>query len=445
MGAKKRYNVEELSWSSIREDVVNTNSALAKIIDQINPTKELSFLKISYPYGSEIFKNGSFYLPNSSGQLVPIEHQTIHPHIKNLLTYPSASIPVCLILKNSIELSMALKDRIISFCGLITSGELFGEQQIFSSEESGKLPLFLWNITAGARSIFMLPKISEKEKHNKLKKTLRLKQNKPKNYLDHWEIFRSIANNSDFQHPWTTEILFFPKNWFDHLHDPAWSDFYHYILKSLWKKAEFSYNQLLWNTIFSIIQNDKDIKPNLYTANTVKHLLAIGAGAFPGFAPTTDNTAAPTHGIQEAYRNIYNLQHYPPIIMQPKRFSIDNPSSQPVYYSLPFPSTNEFGSKSRKRSIFITELHEIKSLLNKYVSVLSSGELDIGKTTLNDIVRKVKYDYYHNNVDLYYEMKESKEIPLEDPSFLSTNNKDFPETSSFFKGCIRISKKKLDL
>ncbi len=58
----------------------------------------------------------------------------------------------------------------------------------------------------------MLPKISETNSHNKLAQAFHLSNPSPRSLLDHWNIFREIANHPSLGDPWTAEILFFQKS-----------------------------------------------------------------------------------------------------------------------------------------------------------------------------------------------------------------------------------------
>lgn len=211
-----------------------------------------------------------------------------------------------------------------------------------------------------------------------------------------------------------------------------------------WQGSEFFRNQFMWDLALSLIQQQRNIKPNPYIADTVKHLLAMGVGALPGFAPALDDHAAPVRRLQEIFTTIYQLQDYAPIIMQPQFFSLKQKESRPIYYSLQYPTTIEFSPRSREGSTKIFDLYEIRSLLNKYLNDIASDKLNVKGTLVYELPEKVQYDFFHTDIENYTGIRLSKEIPEEDAAFkrvLANVNKRFPANSTFIRGCIRITAK----
>jgi hypothetical protein len=78
---------------------------------------------------------------------------------------------------------------------------------------------------------------------------------------------------------------------------------------------------------------------------------------------------------------------------------------------------------------------------------LLEDEFNITDTPFAELFKKVRYDYFHNNVELHRGMRNSAEIASEDKNFLKTldgkMHKNFPDTATFVKGCIRIAHKRL--
>jgi hypothetical protein len=434
-----KASFEELTWTEVREEFYRKNPELGKIIDDLSPSKEYTLFKAKYPYGSEILKAGELNLPINRG-LVSIRSNQLNSKIHEKLAYNLNSNPVSMILKNSAEIFMVLENNTIPLYGLVKPGKVFGTWRVLNPHTSHN-PAFIWDMTAGARSVFMMPKISEQMRHNRLRREFDMAVETPKSLLDHWEIFRALANSERFGEAWETEILFFSKIWFDKLDDEKWLKFKCYLLESAWSGSEFLRNQFIWNVAFSLIQKYRNIKPNPYIADTVKHLLGMGIGSLPGFSPSIDDSAAPVKRLQEIYVNIYQLA-YAPVIMEPHNLSLN--VSRPIYYSLAYPTTMEFSPKSRLDSSKISDVYEIKSLLAKYIAELSENDLNLAHTPISDLAKMVQYDFFHTDNEQYPSIKSSKLIPKEDSYFQKIpygSDKEFPENSSFIKGCIRITKK----
>ena len=441
--------LQELTWPQAGSVVHAKNPELAAAIDQVSPDQGHTFFKLICPYGTEILKEGKLHLPNAEGEMVPWNDSSIDNHIKESLGYNLGSNPVTLVLENTVELFLDLKDRIIPFYGLISPGQIFGLWRVLNQHAPYKpdeiWDTFNWGMTAGARSVFMLPKISEVERHKRLKRLYQISADAPRNLSEHWQIFKELANHQDFTEAWKTEILFFSKKWFEHFSDPAWINFNYYLYRKAWLGSESWRNEAFWNLKLSSFQKVQAVKTNAAIADTVKYLLGIGVGNVAGFVPTIDSTALPMQGIQTIYANDYNLKEYAPIIMQPHLFAKCNISQQgPIYYSLLHPMIMNCNQTTRDQVSFITELYEVKSLLNKYLHGLLSEDTKIEYSPLYQLTSKATYDYFHVNSISQRDIKHSSELVKADTRFLDiskyTKHKLFPENASFVKCCVRVMK-----
>lgn len=64
--------IEELRWQQVRSDVYAVCPEVGKIFDEINPTKEHTFFKLCYPFGTKIIDKGVLHLPRKDAGFVPI-------------------------------------------------------------------------------------------------------------------------------------------------------------------------------------------------------------------------------------------------------------------------------------------------------------------------------------------------------------------------------------
>jgi hypothetical protein len=432
---------EELEWSQVREDAKKLNKEFAAIVDELNPGKKHTFFKFKYKFGDEILQHADLQLPNKQRGLTSFDSPSVPEHVKKALSYGLGSNPVGFLLKNSIELFINLEDRVVPF-GIIKPGSIFGLWRILDTGISHCPPTFLWGMTAGARSLFMLPKISETISHSRLTRKFQIKLEKPKTLIDQWAIFKEIANHKEYGESWDVELLFFSGTWFENLHDPAWAKLKLYLLNLAWQGSSYWRNQFIWRFIFSVVHQKRHIKSHPYILDMVRQILAISVGALPGFQPAIDDSLAPIKLLQKIYVEDYGLKKYAPILMQPSFFSM-NANSRPVYSSLQYHASMEFSPKFSERTSAITEIHLIDSLINKHLAEIETGKLKISETPLEYVAKKVKFDYFHNDGGNYKELQESTEIPVEDKSFVKATGDyadlPFPKNSSFFNGCIRIS------
>lgn len=441
----KKAIMNLVSWNQVKKDVETVNPVLAAIINKLKLSKNHLLVKASYPYGSLVMKRSLLMLPNDSGEIVPITDPSIDTQIKAALGYNLNSNPVSLVLKNSFEIFLPLADRIIHLSGLIHPGTAFGAWRVLNPGKSEN-PAFIWDMTAGARSVFMMPKITETLRHRALKNKYDLLEDVPRTLMKHWDVFKEIASHDSFKQNWDAEILYFSESWFTHLDDPAWYEFYNYFKKSAWGASEFWRNQATYNLISSLILNEYEGKPSAYIMDTAKYIIHVAMGALPGLAPAKDNLAGPFEEIQRIYEEEYGL-NYAPVILQPTLLDLANDKASPVYCSLNFPNALEFKQNSRIKSNLITDLRELRSLMVRYEKELLSGKFNIANTSLGDVFNRVKFDYFHtgSGAPAMGGIRESDEMIKNDPALKrSLSGKEYEEHPNkvlFLNGCIKLSSK----
>jgi hypothetical protein len=241
----------EYTWKDMREEVTRHNPTLAAIIDKLNPGKEYTLFKGAYPYGTHLLKDGKFYLPCQNGTVIPLDHSSVPSTIQTKLGYNSPMPPVMLGLNNAFEMFVPLQDRIIPYF-FIEAGGLFGISKILDEKMSLKKSYDtcgMWEITSGARNIFILNKLSEQMGHGKLQRIFDFTIDPPSEFKDQWHIFRELYKSPNFAQTWEAETLFFSDKWFSRLEDKAWRDFKIYLLDYNWRGSEFWRSQYIWDLV----------------------------------------------------------------------------------------------------------------------------------------------------------------------------------------------------
>ena len=177
------------TWKDFKDDFLAVNPDITGIINNLDPDDSYKLYKIRYPYGSEIVKSGEFYLPNADGKIVSINDKSISDDIRYDLSYSSDSIPVGMMIKNSIEVYINHQGISVPLVGhRHYIGKLFGLSNNIYSKSTFDIPKALWNITAGGRSVFMLPKISNVTGHNRIKKEFNIQSDAPKSLSEQWDV-----------------------------------------------------------------------------------------------------------------------------------------------------------------------------------------------------------------------------------------------------------------
>lgn len=426
--------IKETYWDEVREDVARLNPELAKICDEISPDRKYPLLRLRYPYGATIVDKGVFHLPYM-GKLVPHTHIDVPVHLKEQLGY--SPIPFSLVLHNDIEVFVEYGERIIPV-NFHKSGNVFGAFE--SMDLLANIPSnSIWSVSAGGRSVFMLPRITDKIGHNRLRKEFGISSGEPPSDLQgHWRVFKEINECFSDSKDWYNEVLVFTNEWFKNSHDVKWLKFQLYICKLCWFQSRLLRDaielRLLWSS-FGNEMSGRNLRPRPYLVETLKQLLSIANGVAVSFKPAVDEMTLPVARIQDAYLNCYNLKTYIPTIMQPCKLQADVTKS---YYSLALPTVLESTPFVRNAPSIIEDERDIKRLLDTLIRTIK-----LDNSVMNPI-QHVKYDFFHSDVDQYGDIRSSKFLAEEDEAFhgphaQSFNGRTFCSTAPFFKGCMRIT------
>lgn len=446
MTENKPLTLRKQLWSDCAAEVERVAPELADIINQLSPGAKLPFYIAEYPYGSKIVHNGFFQLPDKTSGLVTLEDYSGNQAVKKNLGYNFGANPVGLVLKGSIELYIEEDNRIIPY-NLIQAGATFGTWRIFDPVASHCPPNFPWEMTAGARSVFMQPKISDTLSHQRLAAEFNIDDTPPRGMLEHWNVFRQISRQSNFSEKWTLRVIFFSKQWFDNIHQnkasALWRQFYYYLYQISWKSSEFWRNQFLWDLTFSRIQEQRQLKIPAYIADWAKHVFTVGVGALPGFAPAINSTALPVRGLQRIYQDLYDIKHHP-VILQPQQFQLKGRAKRPVYIPLQFPTALEMAPRNSTRVSAKADLKKINTLIGHYLDAILDNEINVAATSMKAFADYSDIAYFHSMVSKSADgIQPSHIISEQDASFLKAINshkaKTFAADSSFCRGCIRLS------
>ena len=158
-----------------------------------------------------------------------------------------------MVLHNRFELFSPVSNRIIPY-SVLRPGQLFGLWQLLDQTLSGKqayLPYTIWEMTAGARSLFLLPKISDRMAHRRLEVATKRSIDKPKQFSDHFHVFKALHDSELMSQPWTAEILLFNQAWLAHLDDADFFQLKCYFYELMWRQSELWRSQVFWDLSFS--------------------------------------------------------------------------------------------------------------------------------------------------------------------------------------------------
>lgn len=427
----KQPHIEEVKWSTIRDEVALIDSKLATIIDLTKPSNKHTFIKARYPFGAKILHEGKLHLPTEAGKVVSIDHSEVPENFRKKLDY--RFVPMGLIISKSVEVFFETDERVMParFYGV---GSIFGLWQLFDPTPSNMVKK-IWNLSAGARSVFMLPMISDSASHTRLKRDYGISSYQPKTLRDHRELFVDINNHSKNVDPWTCDVLFFTNEWITESDDDLTLLRLHkYWLSEAWDQSYHCRNYMTFDAArenFAKEVSKRHLKPKPHILSTIKHLMTIGEGIFPGFVPACNSEeAAPVHAIQDAYVNSYLLKQQAPILMHPYNLS-KNGAYQSAYYSLALATLLDSAPNPKASSCIMADLRELKMLMDVMMNYYSESP--------------ASYEFFHAEEDRFGDISNTINMPKYDEKLLiyppQYGERKFPHNSAFLRGCVRISLK----
>lgn len=431
----KKGSIERISWQKARTYLATVNPLLARCIDEASPSEHCPLYLAKYPYGAPIAFHGVFYVPARDGKIVPMTHSEVDHQIKNDFRYTQAASPMGILLRKTLEESLENIEGNFVPGTIVSPGSLICPWDRFHC------------LTAGARCIFLLPNIRDRELHRKLKQNFRLRLTPPKNLFDHWEIFKSIAAHPHIACDWEAEVLLFSESWIRQLKNhPTWKSFYLFLYQHDYERSSYKRNQPTYDLALSKALANRNLKPNPYIVSTLKYLFMIATGTFAGFGVATDDTHAPVSLIQKIYLEHYGLKKYIPTIFQPTLFSLSMPGP-PVYYSLNLPTNLESLPKSRRASSTFNDLSELKHVLMIFLDEVRKNNLRLAGTIIEKIAQEVDFNFFHYKSDNEGDIKLSSEMIQHDPRLIyclaDCRNQAFAEAGLFLRGCVQISHKSI--
>lgn len=437
-----------VNWSEVEADIKEALPHLHEIIARINPGKDLKLVKARYPFGTRIYHGGLVYLPTGYNTSVPFGHPSLPKELIPLLNY--SCLPLGVNLNKCVEGYKDLNGAIHPFVLLNPELSIGTWEHLAGKYLTDQADATTSNIslTAGARSIFMLPKITDSICHKRLKKNYGIKSFPPKSYFEHSALFAELINGKSPEKKWMCEVIYFTRDWHEQIiNNKNWASFNAHITHRSWAQSKASRLLPLIDTIWfeflqTVIKSGRKI--NIYLLDTVQRIFYIVLGVLPGMTPNcNDNTIAPIEEIQRIYLDDYKLKKYFPTIMTPALFDVRSKKPPPVYYSLQMPTV--ISSSFYNPYSVMDDLVELQQLMRLFSKVLQNTDLVIYGVSLSELHQLVTLEYFHTETYSSHHILPTNVMVDGDPRLTeSTSNiildRQFSDKSHFVKGCIRIRK-----
>lgn len=397
-------------WSKEFEMLNLLNSELAAILNEVAKDQgvpDKSVIKAEFCFGDMILTNGCLTLSDSAQQ---------------------QDVSFGIVLDHSLEIFTTEKNG-SSPVAILEAGQAF---VLMDSPDLTLLPSCLLNISAGARSIFLLPRITEETSFWKLARNYNLQEKQPpKNLNEHWQIFSEIAKKSNSS--WKATVLFFDKSWLD-CTSIAGYRLYQYLRDTNLPNSHFFRKKLTFEMAFTETLSELCFRPDPFLIENIKQLFAISCHFMPGFVFAEDETLAPIQLLQEAFVQVYGLQ-YTPAILQPGYAK----KGRRCYHSMQHPMLPQ--TTTRKHDTNLEQMREIYRVLYKTVEHIQN--LDPITSELVEFI-STELEFFHVNAQKQHrEIEPSKNIEFFDPIIqrqISKFHFPFADTSAFLRrGCIAMS------
>jgi hypothetical protein len=424
----------------VRDEVAKLDSSLARIIDNCSPGKDLYLYRATYPFGETIFDKADLFLPDNRNHYVSINSPSHNNKLRH--DFNGRNIPVGLIMQHGSEVYIEIGQKVIPLT-VFPAGKFFGIWEALDPAKS-YFAQQAWTMTSGARSLFLLPKISEIRGYNRLKRAFNIRAAIPDQINKHWQLFKEIVNSDEFIASWNCHLLFFPERWIQLIrHDDGWKDLKAYFHANAWRQSmywrgEYTLN-LVWH-LFSSRLEKQGAKYGSVELSTLKHLVRLSVGALPAFEPISSNILAPIQALQKAFIDIYRI-NYIPTFMLPWHWA--SKAEFPAYYSINKPTLLESTPRRRKFDVVVQVMREVNELIGLFrAAVFEKDFLMLENTPLYESVEQVKYKFFHGS-DPHKEFESTHRMPLTDPRLKAMpkgyEKKSFCEAGPFIRGCIQLT------
>lgn len=435
-------------WHDVSARVYAVSPTFASIVNALDPGRDFPLYLAYYPYGAVDADTESSFFPRENNTYYRVTDKDAPKEVVTDLGYSARGTPLGMVLDKTVECFIDLKYEGITIPWLIYEpGSIFPFELILNRKKKQVYaPNGLLSSTAGTRSAFMLPNIGCAIYHANLQRDFNIQSAPPKSLYEHGNLFKELLASEPIRSPWRCCIMYFSENWVNQiLTNSSWAELKQYLHELAWNHYDYERNRIYYDIAFAMIQKKRNLKPNPYLADTVKHLFAIAIGAVPAFSPAVNDSALPFETIQQIFVESYGLKKYIPTVMHPTHFNFSG-SPYPIYYSLQLSSTQVFSPKSREVSSTLFEMRELEHIIRIVSEELGKPNALCNDTILGEAAKSIDFDLFHNKADRHRIVQLSSEIPLFDKRFngesISIRNKQsvFASDAPFVRGCIRMSK-----
>jgi len=433
-------NYIKSNWNSIKNHIQNIEPSFYKEVNKLSPCDKFPIYIFNYSYGDFIGDEKGVFIPNENSS-IRIGEKGTPKEIIDDLGYGAKTCPLGMTFNKQFEW---FNTRNLFPVHIDKPGTLFGlgHTSNFLHPNEVYLPNGKLAMIAGARSTFLLPKISNQDKHKNLQERFNFNSPSPLIYNAHFNTFLNIYKGKKLiDEEWSAQIIYFSKSWIESINnDYEWRSVSRYISNLSEYRSRYHRENFLHSDTYRYLNDLNSYTQNNYIAETVRYLIEVMIGQNLAYAPAQDESAVPLRLIQEAYLEDYRLDCSPQIMI-PSYYKVM--SSKPVYYSLNYPSIQLSATKMINYKSIMKILGNLKNVIeDTYLPNLSSPIQDVKGTCLETCAKQVRFKFIHSNSNSNSNSKSNSKfmspdlLPQIDNRF---ENIKLSSKSPFFQGCIAIA------
>lgn len=276
-----RCGLVKVYWEDVRDRVKAVDPMFTKMVDDLNPNKKYPLYLAYLPYGALTGDTESTFLPLIDGGQIRLTDPNLSKDIIKNLGYGKTGSPFGMVLEKELEFFIDLKNENITMpLAIYGPGKFFSFGRNFNKKNKRVYaPNSVITASSGARSTFVLPNIGCVVNHANLQRDFNIMNPPPKSLYEHWHVFKEIFNSPVNESSWKSCVLFFSERWIEKIfNDDAWLKIKIYLYEQAWEYFEYERNGSLYDLTFSVIQKQRNLKPNPYLTDTARHLFTTALG-----------------------------------------------------------------------------------------------------------------------------------------------------------------------
>lgn len=324
--------------------------------------------------------------------------------------------------------------------GYINPDVIFQPGDMFAAQAAMDLPnkyqaSYYWRMNAGVRTVYLLPSISDRVKFNRLSRYFDLACDMPVSQYDHWSLFQSLANCTQFQEDWTCQCLFFGKKFVEKLN--LLPELYAAIARRVMLQTIHTRTDTIGRMWEELLPKIRNKKVDHYILDMSKHVISASLGKSLLFrVADAKNQAGPLNMIAKILVDVYGLERYAPVFMIPQCFQHGvTPSG---YISIQHPAVGLKRKTNNKSKYLMSDFREIKYVLDAFIANTKREVID--EVPVYDFNR-YQYSYYTADADSYGTFDNASMVFNHDPdidAWLQFGSKQINTRNSFLRACIKV-------